>query len=218
MTAVLWDLDDTLLNTLPGRMNALAHAYEACLGAKTDPEALWRSHRGGTLEDMGRRLLGESGYLRFVDTYRDHYYGLERNIQPFSGVVAALDALQHADVPMAIVTSKIAWGATEELTSAGMLQYFHSIVGFDDTDLHKPDPAPVYEALDRLLMDPSKQIVFVGDSPADIWAAKNAGVTSVAAMWGTLDAELLLDAQPDHTARSPGEVLAVIAGEATRHD
>ena len=45
MTAVLWDMDDTLLNTLPGRMKALAYAHEACLGWKTDPEALWRSHR-----------------------------------------------------------------------------------------------------------------------------------------------------------------------------
>ena len=32
--AVLWDLDDTLLNTLPGRMTALAHAYETVVGGK----------------------------------------------------------------------------------------------------------------------------------------------------------------------------------------
>ena len=214
MTAVLWDLDDTLLNTLPGRMTALAHAYETCLGSKTDPEALWRSHRGGTLEDMGRRLLGEQDYLRFVTTYRERYYSLVRPIEPYAGVVEVLEALQHAGVPMAVVTSKIAWGATEELTSAGLLQYFHSVVGVDDTDLHKPDPAPVYEALDRLLIEPSPSVVFVGDSPADIWAAKNAGVTSVAALWGTLDAELLLDALPDHTATTPDGVLEALARKA----
>ena len=59
MSALLWDLDDTLLITLPGRMKALAHAHEVCLGSRTDPEALWRSHRGGSLEAMGKRLLGE---------------------------------------------------------------------------------------------------------------------------------------------------------------
>jgi phosphoglycolate phosphatase-like HAD superfamily hydrolase len=98
MTAVLWDLDDTLLDTLPGRMKALSHAYETCLGEKTDPEALWRSHRGGTIEDLGRRLLGESGYAQFVDTYRGFYFALDQRIQPFPGVTAALDAFQHADV------------------------------------------------------------------------------------------------------------------------
>ncbi|MBK7327647.1 MAG: HAD hydrolase-like protein [Dehalococcoidia bacterium] len=149
MTAVLWDMDDTLLNTLPGRMKALAYAHEACLGWKTDPEALWRSHRGGSLEDMGRRLLPDD-YMRFVNTYREHYYNLPREIDPYPGVVAVLEAFQQAEIPMAVVTSKIAWGATEELTSTGLLQYFHSVVGADDTDDHKPDPAPVYEALDRL--------------------------------------------------------------------
>lgn len=213
MTAILWDMDDTLLQTLPGRMKALAYAHEVCLGSKTDPEALWRSHRGGSLEDMGRRLMGEAGYLRFVNTYREHYYSLARDIQPYPGVVAVLEAFQHAELPMAVVTSKIAWGATEELTSSGLLRYFHSVVGADDTDLHKPDPAPVFEALDRLLIDATPKVVFVGDSPADIWAAKNAGVTSIAALWGTLDVELLLDATPDHTARTPGDVLAIIAGE-----
>lgn len=211
MTAVLWDMDDTLLNTLPGRMKALAHAYQECLGGTTDPEALWRSHRGGSLEDMGRRLMGEGGQTRFVNSYREYYYQLDRPVEPYPGVVAVLQAFGAAEIPMAVVTSKIAWGATEELTSSGLLRYFHSVIGADDTDLHKPDPAPVYEALDRLLIEAGPAVLFVGDSPADIWAARNAGVRSVAALWGTLDAELLLDAMPDYTAKTPGEVLALFA-------
>ena len=214
MTALLWDLDDTLLDTLPGRMKALSYAHEVCLGSKTDPEALWRSHRGGSLEAMGKRLLGDQDYLRFVNTYREFYYQLERVIEPFPGVVAVLEAFRGAAVPMAVVTSKIAHGAVEELTRSGLLQYFQVIVGADDTDTHKPDPAPVYAALDRLLIEPSDAVVFVGDSPADIWAARNAGVTSVAAMWGTIDAELLLDATPDHTAKAPGEILALFGSRA----
>lgn len=211
MTAILWDLDDTLLDTFPGRMTALAHAYEVCLGSKTDPAALWRSHRGGSLEAMGKRLLGEQDYMRFVNCYRDHYYSLVRDVAPYEGVVPVLEAfLEHA-IPMAVVTSKIAHGAIEELTSSGLLRYFRTVVGADDTDLHKPDPAPVYEALDRLLMEPDETVIFVGDSPADIWAARNAGITSVAALWGTIDSELLLDAMPDHTAATPDEILALVA-------
>jgi pyrophosphatase PpaX len=211
MTAILWDLDDTLLDTLPGRMLALAHAHETCLGSKTDPAALWRSHRGGSLEAMGKRLLGEQDYMRFVNTYRDFYYSLERNVVPYEGVVPLLEAFLEHEIPMAVVTSKIAHGAIEELTSSGLLRYFHAVVGADDTDFHKPDPAPVFEALDRLLLEPDPSVIFVGDSPADIWAARNAGVTSVAALWGTIDSELLLDAMPDHTAATPGELLALAA-------
>jgi HAD superfamily hydrolase (TIGR01549 family) len=209
MNAILWDLDDTLLMTLPGRMKALAHAHEVCLGSKTDPEALWRSHRGGSLEAMGKRLMGESDYMTFVNTYREYYYRLDRKIEPFPGVVPVLEAFRAAEVPMAVVTAKIAHGAVEELTRCDLMQYFQVLVGGDDTDAHKPDPAPVYEALDRLLIEPSASVVFVGDSPADIWAARNAGVMSVAALWGTIDADLLLDASPDHTTRAPAEVLAL---------
>jgi pyrophosphatase PpaX len=209
MKAVLWDLDDTLLDTLPGRMRALAHAYETRVGGKTDPIALWRSHRGGTLEDLGRRLLGDD-YMRFTTVYRDYYYGLASDIRPYPEVELVLRAFVEAEIPMAVVTSKIAWGATEELTKAGLLCYFRAVVGFDDTELHKPDPEPVFTALDRLCIDEIEEVLFVGDSPADIWAARNAGAKSAAALWGTLDAELLHDAVPDFTAASPKEVFAIL--------
>ncbi|MCC6960713.1 MAG: HAD-IA family hydrolase [Dehalococcoidia bacterium] len=209
MRAVLWDMDDTLLHTLPVRMRALSHAYEQCVGGSVDPEALWRSHRGGSLEAMGKRLLGEADYMRFVNAYRDFYYEQDRRIEAFPGVVAVLEAFEAAEVPMAVVTSKIAFGAVDELTSSGLLRFFHSVVGADDTDAHKPDPAPVYQALDRLLIEPGPDVLMVGDSPADILAARNASVRSVAALWGTLDSELLLDTMPDHTARTPADVLAL---------
>jgi HAD superfamily hydrolase (TIGR01509 family) len=208
MKAVLWDLDDTLLDTLSGRMNALAHAYEKFMGHPTDPKALWISHRGGTLEDLGRRLVGDD-YLRFAHVYRERYFTLQRDIRPYDGIERVLQSFLAAGVPMAVVTSKVAWGATEELGRVGLLRYFQAVVGFDDTDLHKPDPEPVFAAMERMCIDDPAGVVFVGDSPADIWAARNAGCTSAAALWGTLDADLLMDATPDHVVRSPLEVLAL---------
>lgn len=210
MSVILWDLDDTLLNTLPGRSRALAHAHETLLGTSVDAEALWRSHRGGTLEQMGQRLMG-ADFGRFVTTYRERYYGQPREIRPFEGVEAMLRTFHEAGFAMGIVTSKLSWGATEELQMAGILQYFHTIVGSDDTDTHKPDPEPIYLALDRMVADDPMGAVFIGDSPADVWAARNAGIESIAALWGTLDPGLVLDARPDHTARTPGEVLTILA-------
>jgi HAD superfamily hydrolase (TIGR01509 family) len=209
MNAILWDMDDTLLETLPDRMKALAHAYEVCLGSRTDPMALWRSHRGGTLEALGQRLLG-SDAQRFVTTYRDCYYNLPRDIRPYDGVREVLEFFLAAETPMAVVTSKLAWGATDELSRAGILHCFQAVVGSDDTDLHKPDPEPVYAALDRMLIDDAEHVVFVGDSPADIFAARNAGCRSVAALWGTLDEELLRDTTPDHVVSHPSEIRGIV--------
>jgi pyrophosphatase PpaX len=204
-TAVLWDLDDTLLDTLSHRMRSLDHAYSECLGEKTDPEALWRSHRGATLEALGQRLLRDD-FRRFVDTYRDHYYGESRKITAYRGVEDVLAACLEAGLRMAVVTSKVSWGATEELNQAGLLRYFDAVVGSDDTDSHKPNPEPLFMALERMLIEPGDGITMVGDSPADMLAARNAGVRSVAATWGTLDLELLLDTGPDLIADTPAAV------------
>ena len=209
MKAVLWDLDDTILNTLPGRMRALEHAYGETVGGWTDPEALWRSHRGGTLEAMGTRLLGDDG-PRFVASYRGFYYNHVNRAAPFDGVVAVLEACRELSLPLGVVTSKISWGATEELESAGLLGFFAAVVGCDDTEEHKPDPAPIFEAMHRLLVDDPAQVAMVGDSPADMFAARNAGCTSIAATWGSLDIELLLDTSPVYVARTPAGVLEAL--------
>lgn len=210
-SAVLWDLDDTLLETLPERMTALDHAYFACLGERTDPLALWRSHRGGTLEALGRRLLGDD-YLRFVTAYRERYFALQRPCRPFTGIEHVLETLTQAGIPMAVVTAKISWGAIDELTRGGILRHFQAVIGVDDTDAHKPDPEPIFAALNRMLIDSVDDVLFVGDSPADMFAARNAGCASAAALWATLDEELLRDAGPDHVVERPIELLPLILG------
>ena len=213
MNALLWDLDDTLLDTLPARMKALTHAYEKCLGQKTDPVALWCSTRGGTLEGLGKRLMGDS-YAKFTTAYRDRYYGSWRDIRAYDGVAEVLDVCHEAGLQMAVVTSKDSWGAVEELTQTGIMRYFAAVVGFDDTECHKPDPEPIFTALERILVDDPATVAFVGDSPADVFAARNAGCKSVAATWGTLDEELLRDAYPDFIATTPHDVLVSIARKA----
>lgn len=209
--AVLWDLDDTLLETLPARMVSLAHAYDVTVGGSIDALALWRSHRGGTLEALGQRLLGDD-YMRLVTAYRDHYYGSNRSAPPFTGIPEVLAEFHDAGVPMAVVTSKISWGAVEELQSANLLQYFAAVIGADDTEQNKPDPEPVYAALDRLVLTAGPDVLFIGDSPADMFAGTNAGCTPVAATWGTLDEELLLDTSPRIVVRSPIEVIVLLHG------
>jgi pyrophosphatase PpaX len=62
-------------------------------------------------------------------------------------------------------------------------RFFDVVVGSDDTDRHKPDPAPLEHAL-GLLGAGRDESVYVGDSPFDIRAAKGAGMHSIAVTWG----------------------------------
>lgn len=209
MTAVLWDLDDTLLNTLGARMRAVEFAYHACTGISIDSREIWKTHRGASIEALGERLLGDQA-KQFVQRFQQHYYNNGGPIAPYTGVTPVLEALLRAGVPMVVITSKLSWGATDELQRCGLLQYFHSVVGLDDTDLHRPEPEPLIEALDRLMLFEPEAAYFVGDSPADIEAAQTAGCPSIGAFWGTLEASLLEQAEPDYVARAPGDVLDIV--------
>ena len=206
MRAVFWDLDDTVLNTLPGRMVALAGTYEDCLGTRPDAEKVWREHNGQTLEALARDLLGDD-WLRFAERYRERYYALDIEPEPFPGVVETLDALRADGLELAVVTSKISWGATGELTRTGLLDRFATVVGHDDCERHKPEPDPIFVAMERLCLDEPEAIAYVGDTPADVNAARAAGCHAIGAAWGSLDAERVKAAGPDLLAESPAQVL-----------
>ncbi len=214
MRAVFWDLDDTVLNTLPGRMEALAGTYEDCLGTRPDARKLWREHNGRTLEALSRELLGED-WRRFAERYRERYYAIEFDPEPFAGVVETLDALRADGLELAVVTSKISWGATGELTRMGLLDRFATVVGHDDCERHKPDPEPLFVAMERMLLDDPREIAYVGDTPADVKAARAAGCHAIGAVWGSLDAERVRAERPDLTAEHPAEALAYVRRLAT---
>ncbi len=209
MKAVFWDLDDTVLNTLPARMDALAGTYEDCLGTRPDAERVWREHNGQTLEKLARSLMGDD-WLRFAERYRERYYAMEFELEPFPGVVEVLDALRADGLELAVVTSKISWGATGELTRTGLLDRFATVVGHDDCDRHKPEPDPLFVAMERMALDEPGQIAYIGDTPSDVKAGRAAGCHTIGATWGSLDAERVRAESPDLLAEHPSEVLAYV--------
>ena len=89
-------------------------------------------------------------------------------------------------------------------------QFFDVVVGSDDTDRHKPDPAPLRHALD-LLGASRDDAVYVGDSPFDIRAAKAAGMHAVAVTWGGIHPRERLEAEaPDDVVETAEELLAAL--------
>lgn len=57
--------------------------------------------------------------------------------------------------------------------------YFDVVIGNDDTEKHKPNPDPIYKAMERLSLTDKSKICYVGDALDDKKAAINAGVTPV---------------------------------------
>jgi len=107
---------------------------------------------------------------------------------PYPDVVPVLKKLKKK-YRLAIVTDSPRLQPFTRLAALGILSYFDTIVTFDDTHKHKPDPAPFRFLLKKLKLKP-EQVIFVGDSPRrDMPGARAVGMTTVFAKYGLIPRE-----------------------------
>ncbi len=208
---VLFDLDGTLIDSVPLIVASMRHAFEGHPDAP--PVAEWVSLIGTPLDTMIRRWAGdEADVARVKERYKEHQWAHhDAMVRAFPGVPALLDALTSRGVRMAVVTSKLEPSARRSLDFVGLSRHFAFLVGLESTERHKPDPEPVLHALGRLGARP-EEAAFVGDSPHDVVAGNAAGVGTVATLWGPFSREALARVRPRAWAASPEEVLPALEG------
>jgi HAD superfamily hydrolase (TIGR01549 family) len=175
MTALLFDFDGTIADTAalwPPAIRACFAAY----GTALDDELLSRVLDNPWADVLPRLSPSAAAAIErdIVASVRDAYLACP----PTEGLIALLETF--ASVPKAVVTSSY----REELIAPylrrhGLDKHFSAVVGCEDTERLKPDPEPVLLAL-RLLNAGRRGTWLIGDSLADIQAAKSAGIGSIA--------------------------------------
>jgi len=80
----------------------------------------------------------------------------------------------HKTYTLGIVTSRIKGGVFQLPQLAPLEKYFDIVVSFEDTEKHKPDPAPLLYAIGQLKISPD-EMLYIGDQQADFLAARAAG-------------------------------------------
>ncbi len=101
----------------------------------------------------------------------------------FETVPPLLASLRSSGLALGIASTKYRCRLEAILRRDDLLHHFDVIVGGDDVDRHKPDPAGLLQALDRLGGAP-EHLVYVGDHPVDAEAAQRAGIAFVAVLTG----------------------------------
>lgn len=212
ISAVLFDLDGTVLDTAPDLLHALNVLRERRdLAPFPLPGFRVRVSRGA------RAMLG-AGLPGFVDADATQQAALVEEFLAaytqriyadtvlFPGMADALDRLQAHGLVFAIVTNKPEAMALDLLAAMDLRRRFPVILGGDSLRERKPHPLPLIEACTRLQVDP-KQALMVGDDPRDIEAGRAAGCGTVAVAWGYAQAEELpgwnADAVIEHPAQLP---------------
>ena len=180
---VLFDLDGTLVDSAPD----IAHAANLALqdvGAVTRSEAEIRTYVGNGAERLIHRCLtGErevdapaSLHYATYEAFQGHYARcLSDRTRVFPGVVETLERLGGAGILLGCVTNKPARFTLPLLEALDLARHFCVTVSGDTLPRKKPDPGPLLEAARRCAVTPDT-CVMVGDSLADLGAARAAGM------------------------------------------
>jgi len=196
--AVLFDLDGTLIDSTRLIIESYHHTMRVHRG-QTFPDAEWIAGLGTPLRVQFRRFTDDAAEVqRMIETYREwnlsHHDAM---VRAFPGARDAVTALKTQGARLGIVTSKNRHGVERGLTLCGFDGLFDEIVTSDDLEASKPDPAPVLAALARLDL-PAQSALFVGDSPHDIAAGRDAGTSTAACLWGPFERATLAAERPDY--------------------
>lgn len=203
LDVLAFDLDGTLADTVPDLTVALNYTLAQIGRPIVDAQAV-RSMVGHGVRALLRRSLAATGeqsealveraYPIFVDHYGRH---LCVGTRAYEGVERTLDALAERNIALAICTNKPEDLSRRLIEALGWQDRFAAIVGGDTLTVRKPDPAPLFAAIDRA---GGGRAVFVGDSITDVDTARAAALPVIAVSFGfsdrpanTLGADLVID-------------------------
>ena len=212
-TCLLIDHDDTLVSTFELRAKVVAGAITKVFGQTVDGEAYMRSTHGKSLALMGQDFSDDPARVQaFIDTYRESYYRENKlgGVNVLPGIAETLAELHAAGIEIAVVTSKLGQGASDELEACGLRHFVLGVVGSEHVTHPKPNPEPLEKGFAYLSGDDISAALMVGDTTADIMGARAVGAVAGAALWGTSDAQSLLASKPDLVLETPAQICAAL--------
>lgn len=197
---VLFDFDGTLADTNALISQSHLAVLEEYFPGEYDLESV-RAFNGPTLEMVYGKLnplekeTMIAKYRHFNETHHDEMVTI------FEGVAENLDRLKSAGIRLAVFSSKRNDVLLRGLDLLNLKEYFEVIVGGLDYKKAKPDPEPIYVALEQLKVD-FETAIMVGDNSHDIESANNAGIVSVFVEWSEKTLAEIKPYHPDVTVTS----------------
>ena len=214
-SAILFDLDGTLLDTAPDLGNAASHVIRArgISGGISDEKSRELASDGmrALLLEASRGTLSASEIEtlkpEFLAFYEQH---IADRTMIFPGIPELMTALSESGIPAGVITNKPHNLALVILKKFRETSEIPAVIGSRPDIRSKPCPDALLLAARELNADPARA-VYVGDHIRDMEAARNAGMTAVLAGWGYLPKSASRESfGADFVARTPGELRSFI--------
>jgi len=205
--ALLFDIDGTVLDTTDFIILATEHAL-LTHGLSTPPRAAIASEVGKPFNIFYESLTGIKENQFLQDTHRQFQRSNLHLSKLYPNSIETLTELKARGIKLAAVTTRSRITSLDTLRLAGTLDFWDTIVSGEDAPAVKPDPSPLFLALERLGIEPGAAAM-IGDSHFDIQAGINAGTKTVRATYG-FHQDHLHEPEPDYFINDIKELLSII--------
>jgi pyrophosphatase PpaX len=208
ITTVLFDLDGTLIDTNELIISSFLHTLEHYYPNRYKREDVL-PFLGPTLTETFESMEN-ANVDEMIKTYRQ--YNLAHHdslVTEFPTVIETVETLKDKGYKVGIVTTKIADVVMKGLKLTKLDSYFDVIVALDHVKKPKPDPEPIFLALEQLDSKPEETIM-VGDNHHDILAGKNAGTLTAGVAWSIKGREHLEKYNPDFVLEEMADLLKIL--------
>lgn len=206
--AYIFDLDGTLLDTLPD----LVRLTNMVLGEfgwplRTSEQILSYVGNGGrnlltraAPDDADEAGIDEA-FRRWRELYPEHGHAFTK---PYDGITETLELLKADGAKLGVLSNKFD-GAVKQVIEEQFPGLFDLARGECDEIPRKPDPRGLLRMIEQLGVS-ADRVAYVGDSPSDIVVAKRAGVFSVGVSWGYRTEEAIREERPSAFVYEPAQL------------
>lgn len=207
LRAVVFDLDGTLVDSMPLVLRAFTHAMEPFRASITEAELI--STLGGPPDRTFLQLIGDVQHVpTAMRRLRDFSLANWKLIQPFDGMHDLLDTLRAVPHAVAIWTGRERESTEWILREQSLLAKLDAWVCGDDLPTHKPHPGGLEEVLRRLSVE-RDEAIFVGDADVDVLAGAEGGVRTILIRHGRAVSREV-EAKAWHVVETPAQAYAFL--------
>lgn len=209
ITTLLFDLDGTLINTNQLIIRTFKDTLKHFLPNQEFTDEMIMDYIGPTLKQTFDSLLPEK-CDEMISYYRKTNIILHDSmVNIYPTVKEGLKLLKNKGFHLGIVSSKKHDMVIHGLKHCKIEKYFELIIGEDDVINPKPNPEPLFKAMEELKCQ-TKNVIYIGDNSHDILAGKNAGVTTVCVNWALRGAQYLKQFNPDYILKDMRDLINII--------
>ncbi|MBE0405664.1 HAD family hydrolase [Psychrobacter sp. AOP22-C1-22] len=197
--AVLFDLDGTLIDTAADFVRIIGNmSRENAWQAPLEDQIREQVSAGASamvqlmLRHNNQLEVSEEALLEFRQQFLDDYEAeICVDSCVFDELETVLRSLEQQNVPWGIVTNKPRYLAELLLEKMQLDERCAVLVCPDDVSRPKPDPEPMYVALEKLAIPrgAAESVIYIGDHIRDIEAGNAAGMITVLAAYGYIPPE-----------------------------